>query len=94
MAGLLPRLLGVVPGMTTPAEDEARGIRALEVEGIKTVPLVGWGKRADGRSFIITEDLTGYNLHHFFDLATHFFTKTRWNRTLKLIHGYHDYPQS
>jgi signal peptidase I len=41
-----------------------------------------------------TDDLTSYNLHHFFDLATHFFTKTRWNRTLKLIHGYHDYPQS
>jgi signal peptidase I len=41
-----------------------------------------------------TEDLTDYNLHHLFDLATHFFTKTRWNRTLMLIHGYHDYPQS
>jgi signal peptidase I len=41
-----------------------------------------------------TEDLTDYNLHHLFDLATHFFSKTRWNRTLKLIHGYHDYPQS
>ena len=41
-----------------------------------------------------TEDLKDYNLHHLFDLATHFFTKTRWNRTLKLIHGYHDYPQS
>ena len=40
-----------------------------------------------------TEDLKDYNLHHAFDLATHFFTKTRWNRTLKLIHGYH-YPQS
>jgi hypothetical protein len=22
------------------------------------------------------------------DLGLHFFTKTRWNRTLKLIHGY------
>jgi signal peptidase I len=41
-----------------------------------------------------TEDLTDYNLHHLFDLATHFFTKTRWDRTLKLVHGYHDYPQS
>jgi len=41
-----------------------------------------------------TEDLTDYNLHHVFDLATHFFTKTRWNRTLKLIHGYHEYPHS
>jgi signal peptidase I len=41
-----------------------------------------------------TEDLKDYNLHHMLDLATHFFTKTRWNRTLKLIHGYHEYPQS
>ncbi len=31
-----------------------------------------------------TEDLVDYNLHHFFDLATHFFTKTRWNRTLEV----------
>jgi signal peptidase I len=35
-----------------------------------------------------TEDLKDYNLHHFFDLALHFFTKTRWDRTLKLVHGY------
>jgi hypothetical protein len=47
-------------GMTTPAEDEARGIRALQVEGIPTAPLVGWGKLRDGHSFILTEDLTGY----------------------------------
>lgn len=35
-----------------------------------------------------TEDLQDYNAHHMVDLALHFFTKTRWNRTLKLIHGY------
>jgi signal peptidase I len=35
-----------------------------------------------------TEDLKDYNVHHLVDLALHFFTKTRWNRTLKLIHGY------
>ena len=35
-----------------------------------------------------TEDLKDYNLHHLFDLALHFFTKTRWDRTLKLVHGY------
>jgi signal peptidase I len=35
-----------------------------------------------------TEDLKDYNLHHMVDLALHFFTKTRWNRTLQLIHGY------
>jgi signal peptidase I len=38
-----------------------------------------------------TDDLEDYNLHHMFDLATHFFTKTRWTRTLKLVHGYHGY---
>jgi signal peptidase I len=50
--------------------------------------VVFWSYDAD------TEDLQSYNLHHFFDLATHFFTKTRWNRTLMLIHGYHAYPAS
>jgi signal peptidase I len=42
-----------------------------------------------------TEDLASSHvdtlLSHFLDLAEHFFTKTRWNRTLKLIHGYHNY---
>ncbi len=32
-----------------------------------------------------TEDLTGYTLHHFTDLAQHFFTRTRWSRTLQLV---------
>src|ERR1051326_2392281 len=44
-------------GFTTPAEDEARAIRALIVEKIPTVPLIGWGKLLDRRSFVITEDL-------------------------------------
>jgi signal peptidase I len=35
-----------------------------------------------------TEDLKDYTVHHFVDLAQHFFTKTRWNRTLNLIRGY------
>src|SRR3989442_2331144 len=42
-------------GFTTPADDEAQGIRALNVEKIPTIRLVGWGKMLDGRSFIITE---------------------------------------
>jgi signal peptidase I len=28
---------------------------------------------------------------HFLDLAEHFFTKTRWDRTFRLIHGYYSY---
>ena len=35
-----------------------------------------------------TEDLVDYNLDHFFDLGANFFTKTRWERTLKLVRGY------
>ena len=38
-----------------------------------------------------TDDLLDYNAHHIVDLATHFFTKTRWNRSFRLIHGYHEY---
>jgi hypothetical protein len=47
-------------GFTTPADDEALGIRSLILADIPTVKLVGWGRRTDGRSFVITEDLTGY----------------------------------
>ncbi len=35
-----------------------------------------------------TEDLKDYSIHHMLDLAQHFFTKTRWDRTLRLVHGY------
>jgi heptose I phosphotransferase len=49
-----------VSGPTTPADAEARGIRALQGKNIPTTPLVGWGKLTDGRSFIVTEDLVGY----------------------------------
>jgi signal peptidase I len=28
---------------------------------------------------------------HFVDLGEHFFTKTRWDRTFRLIHGYYNY---
>ncbi len=39
-----------------------------------------------------TADLagTGSELGHVADLATHFFTKTRWSRTFLLLHGYTD----
>ena len=37
-----------------------------------------------------TQDLTNGNIgfDHIIDVVTHFFTKTRWSRTFKLIHGY------
>jgi signal peptidase I len=37
-----------------------------------------------------TEALAGptISLDHFFDLVQHFFTKTRWRRTFKLVRGY------
>ena len=37
-----------------------------------------------------TEQLASPNigLDHIFDVALHFFSKTRWKRTFNLIHGY------
>jgi signal peptidase I len=32
-----------------------------------------------------TDDLTSYSLSHFVDVAAHFFTKTRWDRTFRLL---------
>ena len=42
-------------------DDEVKGIELLKAEQIPTMNLVGWGKLADGRSFIITEDLKGFS---------------------------------
>lgn len=47
-------------GFGSPADDEANGLRALEAENIPTAPLVGWGKLADGRSFVIVDDLSAH----------------------------------
>ena len=35
-----------------------------------------------------TEDLVDYTANHFIDLAKNFFTKTRWDRELKLVRGF------
>ena len=44
----------------TAAADEVKAIELLRDADIPTVPLVGHGRLADGRSFVITEDLAGY----------------------------------
>jgi heptose I phosphotransferase len=49
-----------VRAAVSPAEEEARGIAALEREGIPTAPLVAFGKLPDGRSVVVTEDLAGF----------------------------------
>ena len=55
---------------------------------IGTPVLIYWSYRAP------TEDLEGETsgsmFHHFFDLGEHFFTKTRWERTFKLVRGVPD----
>ncbi|MEO6436828.1 MAG: lipopolysaccharide kinase InaA family protein [Tepidisphaeraceae bacterium] len=48
------------PAPTSMADDEVKAIKRLQQAGIATVPLVGWGRLADGRSFVITEDLAGF----------------------------------
>lgn len=35
-----------------------------------------------------TESLSGNGMGHIIDMVQHFFTKTRWRRSFKLIHGY------
>lgn len=42
------------------AKEEVQAFRLLESAGIPTAQLVAWGSLADGRSFVITEDLAGY----------------------------------
>jgi signal peptidase I len=54
-------------------------------ENIEGTPLViYWSFEAP------TADLTNGNIgvDHILDVITHFFTKTRWSRTFRLIHGY------
>lgn len=43
-----------------PSEAEADGLLALRAVAIPTAELVAHGRLDDGRSFVITEDLTGY----------------------------------
>jgi hypothetical protein len=45
---------------STAASDEVKAIELLRDAGVPTVSLVGHGHLADGRSFVITEDLAGY----------------------------------
>ena len=43
-----------------PATEEAEGIKLLQKAGIPTVPLAAVGVMPDGRSFVISEELYGY----------------------------------
>jgi len=59
-------------------------------ENIMGKPLViYWSYDANTESLASTSVNT--LLRHFVDLGEHFFTKTRWNRTFRLIHGYYAY---
>jgi signal peptidase I len=59
-------------------------------ENIMGKPLIiYWSYDASTESLASTSVNT--LLRHFVDLGEHFFTKTRWNRTFKLIHGYYAY---
>ena len=65
--------------------DDSRYWGFVPRENIVGTPLViYWSFEAP------TQDLTNGNIgiDHIIDVITHFFTKTRWGRTFKLIHGY------
>ncbi len=53
------RYLTPAAGMT-PAETEARALNLLTGAGVGCPTVAGWGQLADGRSFIMTEDLAGH----------------------------------
>ena len=48
-------------GKRSPAEAELTGHRLLIERGVPTVDLVAWGKLADGRSFVVLDDLADFD---------------------------------
>ncbi|MBV8866960.1 MAG: signal peptidase I [Acidobacteriaceae bacterium] len=50
--------------------------------------LIYWSYRASTED--LTGDTAGSMFAHFIDLGEHFFTRTRWERTLKLVRGVSD----
>src|SRR5688572_30231159 len=47
-------------GLSTPAELEVKGYRALHENDIPSAAVVAWGQLSDRRSFVISEDLHEY----------------------------------
>ena len=50
--------------------------------------LIYWSYRATTEEWMA--DSPGSLLAHFFDVGRHFFTRTRWDRTLKVVRGFPD----
>jgi len=50
--------------------------------------LIYWSYRASTEE--LTGESTGSLVSHFIDVGEHFFTRTRWNRTLKVVRGVPD----
>jgi hypothetical protein len=48
-------------GQRSPADAEVTGHRLLVERGVPTVDLIAWGALTDGRSFVILNDLNGYD---------------------------------
>ena len=44
----------------------------------------------DSLSSVLTGETAGWILTHAVDLAEHFFTRTRWDRSLKVVRGFPD----
>src|SRR5450432_4384251 len=49
------------PSSAMPAFAEVNGHRALQIEKIPVAELIGWGKLPDRRSFVIFDDLAGFD---------------------------------
>jgi signal peptidase I len=56
-------------------------------ENIIGKPLLIYWSYNTSTDMLMPDSASGYS-SHFLDVFTHFFTKTRWNRTFQLIRGY------
>jgi signal peptidase I len=82
---VVPRDFIFAMGDNRDDSDDSRYWGLVPRENIVGTPaIIYWSYEAS------TQDLTNGNIgfDHIIDVVTHFFTKTRWTRTLKLIHGY------
>jgi len=65
--------------------DDSRLWGLVPIDSIKGTPLmVYWSFDAPSEDYVNPNP----SLDHISDMVLHFFTKTRWNRTMKFIHGY------
>jgi signal peptidase I len=60
-------------------------------DNISGKPVLNYWSYNTSTDMLMPHSATGYS-NHFVDVCAHFFSKTRWDRTFRLLRGYH-YPE-